>query len=95
MSVGVVITCGMLCGLAGCVLPARLFERTLQKSKICDVSVLDGIMAIIVSFVFMSLCVFVLYATAQEYILVFGSSTVGAFLVFWGIEAMRAMRAMH
>ena len=52
-------------------------------------------MAIIVSFVFMSLCVFVLYATAQEYILVFGNSTVGAFLVFWGIEAMRAMRAMR
>ena len=71
------------------------FERTLQKSKICDVSVPDGIMAIIVSFVFMSLCVFVLYAMAQEYILVFGSSTVGAFLVFWGIEAMRAMRAMR
>jgi len=95
MNVGVAISCGVLCGLAGCALPARLFERALQKSKIRDVSVPDGTIAIIVSFVFMSLCVLVMHATAQEYVLVFGSSSVGAFLVFWGIEAMRAMRAMR
>lgn len=54
-------------------------------------------MAIVVSFVLMSLCILAVYVISQEehHLLAFGCSMVGTFLVVLVVEAVRVMHVSH
>lgn len=85
------VVAGVVCGLAGSAAPAFLFEEVLSKGRRVQVS--RALASIIVSFLTMMAAIFVVYLVSSESVLVFGCSMVVAFLLFWGVESLRAWRA--
>ena len=89
----VAIVAGALFGLLGCVAPAVLFERALRGSR--AVSLAAGIAAVGVSFLTLTVVLLVVYTATNAGFLEFGCALVAAFLLFWGVEAIRAWRAAN
>lgn len=87
------IVAGVVCGLVGCAAPAFLFEEVLTKGRRVQVS--SGLVSIIVSFALMLVALFVVHAVRSELVLAFGCSMVATFLLFWGVESLRAWRAAN
>lgn len=86
-----VIVAAIVCGIVGGLPQAFLFEKALKGNK--GVNVALGLASVIVSFVMLSLAILVARAVAPGHTLAFGTVTVAAFLVFWGVEAVRAWHA--
>lgn len=89
----VAIASGALFGLLGCVAPAALFERALRGNS--GVSLASGIAAVGVSFFSLTVVLLVVYTATNAGFLEFGCALVAAFLLFWGIEAIRAWRVAN
>ena len=89
----VAIVSGALFGLVGCVAPAVLFERALRGSR--AVSLAAGLAAVTVSFLTLTVVLLVVYTATNAGFLEFGCALVVSFLLFWGIEAIRAWRAAN
>lgn len=89
----VAIVSGALFGLLGCVAPAALFERALRGSS--GVSLASGLAAVIVSFLTLTVVLLVVYTATNTGFLEFGCALVASFLLFWGVEAIRAWRAAN
>lgn len=89
----VAVVAGALFGLLGCVAPAVLFERALRGSR--AVSLAAGIAAVGVSFLTLTVVLLVVYTATNAGFLEFGCALVAAFLLFWGVEAIRAWRAAN
>ena len=89
----VAVVAGVLFGLLGCVAPAVLFERALRGGP--GVSLASGIAAVGVSFFSLTVVLFVVYTATNAGFLEFGCALVAAFLLFWGIEAIRAWRVAN
>ena len=89
----VAIASGVLCGLLGCVAPAALFERALRGRP--GATLASGLAAVIVSFLTLTVVLLVVYTATDTGFLEFGCALVAAFLLFWGIEAIRAWRAAN
>lgn len=89
----VAIVSGALFGLLGCVAPAALFERALRGNS--GVSLASGIAAVGVSFFSLTVVLLVVYTATNTGFLEFGCALVAAFLLFWGIEAIRAWRVAN
>ena len=89
----VAIVSGALFGLLGCVAPAVLFERALRGNS--GVSLASGIAAVGVSFFSLTVVLLVVYTATNTGFLEFGCALVAAFLLFWGIEAIRAWRVAN
>ncbi len=89
----VAIVSGALFGLLGCVAPAALFERALRGNS--GVSLATGIAAVGVSFFSLTVVLLVVYTATNAGFLEFGCALVAAFLLFWGIEAIRAWRVAN
>ena len=89
----VAVVAGVLFGLLGCVAPAVLFERALRGSP--GVSLASGIAAVGVSFFSLTVVLLVVYTATNAGFLEFGCALVAAFLLFWGIEAIRAWRVAN
>ena len=89
----VAIVSGALFGLLGCVAPAALFERALRGNS--GVSLASGIAAVGVSFFSLTVVLLVVYTATNAGFLEFGCALVAAFLLFWGIEAIRAWRVAN
>ncbi len=89
----VAIVSGALFGLLGCVAPAALFERALRGNP--RVSLASGIAAVGVSFFSLTVVLLVVYTATNAGFLEFGCALVAAFLLFWGIEAIRAWRVAN
>lgn len=81
----------IVCGLAGALPQAYLFEKALKGYK--DVRVSLGLLSVIVSFVTLTLVLLAVWIVAPEQELVFGTVMVSAYLALWGVEAVRAWRA--
>ena len=81
----------IVCGLAGALPQAYLFEKALKGYK--DVRVSLGLLSVIVSFVTLTLVLLAVWIVAPEQELVFGTVMVSAYLALWGAEAVRAWRA--
>jgi hypothetical protein len=93
-----VIAVGVICGLAGALPPAYLFEVALKNgaSKAAGTaSVANGLLSILVSFAMLSLATFVVYFAARESTLAFGCAMITAFLAVWGVESIRGWRAAN
>ena len=89
----VAIAAGALFGLLGCVAPAVLFERALRGRP--GATLASGLAAVIVSFLTLTVVLLVVYTATNTGFLEFGCALVAAFLLFWGIEAIRAWRAAN
>ena len=89
----VAIVSGVLFGLLGCVAPAAFFERALRGNS--GVSLASGIAAVGVSFFSLTVVLLVVYTATNAGFLEFGCALVAAFLLFWGIEAIRAWRVAN
>ena len=89
----VAIVSGALFGLLGCVAPAALFERALRGNS--GVSLVSGIAAVGVSFLSLTVVLLVVYTATNAGFLEFGCALVAAFLIFWGVEAIRAWRVAN
>ena len=89
----VAVVSGALFGLMGCVAPAVLFERALRGSR--AVSLAAGIAAMGVTFLTLTVVLLVVYTATNTGFLEFGCALVAAFLLFWGIEAIRAWRVAN
>ena len=89
----VAVAAGVLFGLLGCVAPAVLFERALRGSR--AVSLAAGLAAVTVSFLTLTVVLLVVYTATNAGFLEFGCALVAAFLLFWGVEAIRAWRAAN
>lgn len=89
----VAVVAGVLFGLLGCVAPAVLFERALRGSR--AVSLAAGLAAVAVSFLTLTVVLLVVYTATNAGFLEFGCALVAAFLLFWGVEAIRAWRAAN
>ena len=87
------IASGVLFGLLGCVAPAALFERALRGRP--GATLASGLAAVIVSFLTLTVVLLVVYTATNTGFLEFGCALVAAFLLFWGIEAIRAWRAAN
>lgn len=83
----------IVCGLAGAFPQAYLFERALKGYK--DVRMDLGLLSVVVSFVSLTLVLLVVWIVAPAQELVFGTVMVSAYLVLWGVEAVRAWRAAN
>ena len=83
----------IVCGLAGALPQAYLFEKALKGYK--DVRVDLGLLSVIVSFVTLTLVLLAVWIVAPARELVFGTVMVSAYLVLWGVEAIRAWRAAN
>ena len=93
MDLSVAIVSGALFGLLGCVAPAALFERALRGSA--GVSLAAGMVAVLVSFLTLTVVLLVVYLVTSRHFLEFGVATVASFLLFWSVEAARAWRAAN
>ncbi len=93
MDISTAIVAGGICGLAGCVTPAVLFERALRPSA--RVSVSAGIASIMVSFLVLSGVMCTVYLVTDTGFLEFGCAMAASFLLFWAVEALRAWRAAN
>ena len=93
MGTQVAVAAGTLFGLLGCVAPAVLFERALRGSR--AVSLAAGLATVIVSFLTLTVVLLVVYTATNAGFLEFGCALVASFLLFWGIEAIRAWRAAN
>ena len=89
----VAIASGALFGLLGCVAPAALFERALRGGS--EVSLAAGLAAVGASFLMLTVVLLAVYLFADAGFLEFGCALVGSFLLFWGVEAIRAWRAAN
>lgn len=91
------IRLGIISGLVGCILPVRFFERVAQGSKTQEGDLSEGFMAVLISFVLMSLCILAMYAVSQEehHLIAFGCSMVGTFIIVLLVEAVRTMHVPH
>lgn len=87
------VAAGVLFGLLGCLAPALLFERALRTGT--RVSVGAGIASILASFLVMSCAILAVRLLAGSGFVEFGFSMVASFLLFWGVEAVRAWRAAN
>lgn len=93
MDVPVAVVSGALFGLLGCAAPAALFERALRGDA--PVSLAAGIAAVGASFLTLTVVLLAVFAVASEGFLEFGCSMVGAWLLFWAVEARRAWRSAN
>ena len=93
MNLSVVVLLGVVCGLAGAVPPAFLFEVALRDNKSRVTTVSAGLASIMVSFAMLSLAILVVRLVAQEATFAFGVATSATFLAVWGIESIRGWRA--
>ena len=93
MDFSVAVVAGALFGLLGCVAPAVLFERALRGRP--GATLASGLAAVIVSFLTLTVVLLVVYTATNTGFLEFGCALVAAFLLFWGIEAIRAWRAAN
>lgn len=89
----VAIASGALFGLLGCVAPAALFERALRGRP--GATLASGLAAVVVSFLTLTVVLLVVYTATSTGFLEFGCALVAAFLLFWGVEAIRAWRAAN
>ena len=89
----VAVVSGALFGLMGCVAPAVLFERALRGNR--AVSLAAGLAAMGVTFLTLTVVLLVVYTATNTGFLEFGCALVAAFLLFWGVEAIRAWRATN
>ena len=87
------IASGALFGLLGCVAPAALFERALRGRP--GATLASGLAAVIMSFLTLTVGLLVVYTATSTGFLEFGCALVAAFLLFWGVEAIRAWRAAN
>ena len=93
MDFSVAVIAGAFFGLMGCMAPAVLFERALRGDA-CP-SLAAGIAAVGASFVTLTAVLLVVYTATNAGFLEFGCALVAAFLLFWGVEAIRAWRAAN
>ena len=89
----VAIVSGAIFGLMGCLAPAILFERALRGSR--AVSLTACLAAMGVTFLTLTVVLLVVYTATKTGFLEFGCALVAAFLLFWGVEAIRAWRATN
>lgn len=88
-----IVLIGAVCGLLGCLPPGFLLERVLKGRT--RVQVARGIASILVSFGFMSAALVAVRAAQRDKVLVFGVAMMAAFLLFWGVEALRIWLAIR
>lgn len=84
------IIMGSVIGIVGALPPAFLFELALKKDKRVNVAV--GLASILISFIMLSIAVFVIWLAARELVLPFGVAEATSFLLVWAVEAGRAWR---
>ena len=89
----VAIVFGAIFGLMGCIAPAILFERALRGSR--AVSLTACLAAMGVTFLTLTVVLLVVYTATNTGFLEFGCALVASFLLFWGVEAIRAWRAAN
>lgn len=87
------IAFGVICGLAGCIPPAFLFEKALHSGKNLGMDVGIGLVAILLSFLMLSAAVFVVWLFDPQSTQPFGIAMISTFLCVWGIESVRGWRA--
>ena len=93
METQVAVASGAFFGLLGCVAPAVLFERALRGRP--GATLASGLAAVIVSFLTLTVVLLVVYTDTNTGFLEFGCALVASFLLFWGVEAIRAWRAAN
>ncbi len=84
------IIMGSVIGIIGALPPAFLFELALRKDQRVNVAV--GLASILISFIMLSVAVFVIWLAARELVLPFGTAEAVSFLFVWVVEAWRAWR---
>lgn len=93
MNLVTAILVGACVGLIGCIPSAVLFERALRGTG--KVSAASGSVSIIASALFLSAALLVVWRAAEEWLLTFGCSLAASFLLFWGVEALRACKVVN
>lgn len=89
------IVLGAVCGVIGAIPSAVLFERANKRGTNHNVSVGAGLATTLVSFLLLSAAIYVAHLRARAYEAGFGIATVVAFLVVWGVESIRGLRAVQ
>lgn len=86
-------TFGVVCGLAACAPPGVLFELALQPKHAAKPDVALGLASIFASFVLLTVAIGLVHVVDKNLTLPFGCTAIGVFLIFWGIESIRGLRA--
>lgn len=84
------IIMGSVIGVIGALPPALLFELALRNDQRVNVAV--GLASILISFIMLSVAVFVIWLAARGLVLPFGVAEAASFLLVWAVEAWRAWR---
>lgn len=84
----IVIVGGVVCALVGSLPPAVLLEGVLKQGMRARVA--QGLVSILLSFGFMSVALMLVRMVSKSEILTFGVAMMASFLLFWGVEALRA-----
>lgn len=82
-----------MCGLAGALPAATLFERALEDNAHPGLGVEKGLLVTLVSFLVLITLTYLVHLGASGLTLPFGCAMAGAFLAFWGVESLRGWRA--
>lgn len=93
MNTAAALIAGAFFGILGCAAPAFLFERALKTGT--RVSMAAGLASVLSSFLLESVVLLVAYRAMRSSFLEFGCAMVGSFLLFWGVESVRAWRAAN
>ncbi len=80
--------CGAMAALPGLV----LLDRALKRN---EASMVKAFASLGFSFAFLTVALAVVHRQAREYVLTFGVSAIGVFLVLWILAAIRALRASN
>lgn len=84
---------GVVCGLAASAPPGLLFELALRPKTAAKADVSLGLASIFASFVLLTVAIALVHVADKNLTLPFSSAAIGIFLIFWGIESIRGLRA--
>lgn len=80
---------GIICGLAGALPPAYLFEVALKSNR---ANMAQGFVSLAASFVMLLTALMVVYVTIPATLISFTFALVITFLGFWTVMALRALK---
>lgn len=86
---------GIACGLVGTAYPLVLFRGAIKDGTKSDVSIGSGLVAVLASFLFLSLIELLLYLFAEDQVLQFAGPMLISYLSVWAVGAVWAWKSAN
>ena len=86
---------GIACGLIGTAYPLMMFRGAIKDGTKSDVSIGSGLVAVLASFLFLSLIELLLYLFAEDQVLQFAGPRLISYLSVWAVGAVWAWKSAN